>query len=503
MNRRIEKIIETRKENLSVRLENINEYRARPMFNNGGASYEISDRITAIHCGGIGMAHELANRMGLPDMINDSVRVFKKHRPYFESDHILNMAYNILSGGTCLEDIELLRNNEAYMDALGARRIPDPTTAGDFLRRFGEEDIRKLAGVIGRANVMMWKRMAGGRKKLGLGILDVDGKIQETTGECKEGMDISYKKSWGFSVLLLTEAASGMHLNVVNRPGNALSQEGAGEYMDDAIETMKKAFARIIMRGDTAFSLTKKFDDWTEGDVGFIFGYDAHPNIEKIAENIGENGWRALEAKEKNCLPNNRRKKKPRVKAAAVKRRRYRRLEQVGEHVAEFRYQPVKCGREYRMIAVRKRIEVSRGHAQLFDTYRYFFYITNIEDKSPEELVLLIRGRCNHENRIEQMANGVCALKMPTAEFYANWAYMLVGALAWNMKAYIGLMIPDKKKASEILKCEFKRFQNALINIPCQILTTGRRIVYRFLNYSPWVEVIFAVIPRMRALEFT
>jgi hypothetical protein len=502
VNDKIYEIIETRKENLGRRLENSKEYRSRPMFNSGGAIYDISKRTSAIHCGGIGLMHEMANRTDMVEILNGSVRVFKKHRPYFESDHILNMAYNILCGGTCLEDIELLRNNEAYMNALGARRIPDPTTAGDFLRRFRDDDIHDLSGAIGKINVKMWKKMLS-RRAREVGILDIDGKIQETYGECKEGMDVSYNGKWGFSVMLLTEATTGIHTNVINRPGNALSQEEAEQYLESSIATMSEAFGRIMIRGDTAFSLTWKFDEWTERGVDFIFGYDAHPNIEKIAENTGENRWRRLNRINGKKVAIVRRRRKPRVKALVVKRRKYRTLTQNEECVSEFKYRPGKCGQEYRMIAVRKRIGLSRGQAQLFNVYKYFFYITNIKDKTPEKLVRLIMGRCNHENRIEQMANGVRALKMPAAEFNANWAYMLIGALAWNMKAYIGLIIPDKKKASEILRCEFKRFQNALINIPCQILTTGRRIVYRFLNYSPWVEVIFASISRMRALEFT
>ena len=100
------------------------------------------------------------------------------------------------------------------------------------------------------------------------------------------------------------------------------------------------------------------------------------------------------------------------------------------------------------------------------------------------------------------MANGVHALKMPAAEFDANWVYMLIGALAWNLKIYAGLMIPDKKISSVLLKCEYKYFQNAFINIPCQILHTGRKLVYRFLNYSPMVEVMFRMIGYLRSLQY-
>ena len=246
MNRIIKQTIKKRKENLAQRLENINKDRDEPMLGTGRANLEVSQKTSAIHCGGIGVIRELVNRFGIPGMINENVNVLKRHKPYFESDHILNIAYNIVCGGTCIEDIELLRNNEAYLDAMSTQRIPDPTTAGDFLRRFSLEDILDLSLLIEKANIRIAQHALNSGKKA-VGIIDVDGKIQATTGGCKEKMDIAYTGAWGFSVLLLTEATTGMHLNVVNRPGNALSQEGAVEWMNRSIDTVKQIFRRVIM----------------------------------------------------------------------------------------------------------------------------------------------------------------------------------------------------------------------------------------------------------------
>jgi hypothetical protein len=470
------------------------------MFGTGRATLEVSQKTSAIHCGGIGIIRELVNGFDIPDMINEHVNVLKRHKPYFESDHILNIAYNIVCGGTCLEDIELLRNNEAYLDAMSTQRIPDPTTAGDFLRRFKLEDILSLSSLIENVNVRVAKHALNSEMKA-LGIIDVDGKIQATTGECKEKMDIAYTGAWGFSVLLLTEATTGMHLNVVNRPGNALSQEGAAEWMNRSIDTARQIFRRVIMRGDSAFSLTKEFDAWSDASVDFIFGYDAHPNMVNIAENLEKYRWKRLSHKKEAPGATHRRKKK-RVKKAAVARREYRTLTQTKEYVSEFMYRPGKCDRDYRVIVIKKNMKVTEGQHYLFDDYRYFFYITNMIKESPEELVHLIRGRCNHENKIEQMANGVHALKMPTAEFDANWAYMLIGVLAWNLKIYAALMIPDKSISAVLIKCEYKYFQNAFINIPCQILHTGRKLVYRFLNYSVMVDAMFRLLGRLRSLKY-
>ena len=78
----------------------------------------------------------IRKQLKLDQRINLDLQLFKMYAPYTEADHILNIAYNLLAGGTCLEHLELRRQDEAYLDALGAVRVPDPTTAGDFCRRF-------------------------------------------------------------------------------------------------------------------------------------------------------------------------------------------------------------------------------------------------------------------------------------------------------------------------------------------------------------------------------
>ena len=136
------KIIETLRKKIAKRLKKRNwKDQHRPMISGSNLHYDIDGRYSGISCGGIGIIQQLVQKIGLPALINSKLELLKRHLPYHESDHILNIVYNILSGGSCLEDIELRRNDEAYLDALGAKIIPDPTTAGDFLRRFDQKDI--------------------------------------------------------------------------------------------------------------------------------------------------------------------------------------------------------------------------------------------------------------------------------------------------------------------------------------------------------------------------
>jgi hypothetical protein len=257
-----------------------------PMFKDSNAHYEIAERTRAVGFGGIGAMHKLVCKLGLDKAINENVLLLKYHLPYWESDHVLNLAYNVLSGGSCLEDIERLRNDETYMNCLGAERIPDPTTAGDFLRRFDEVWVFALQETINGIRRKVWALQDASFRKEG--IIDVDGTIAETTGECKEGMDISYKGIWGYAPLIVSLANTNEVLYLVNRPGSRPSSDGAAEWMDRAIDLTMPVFKKVWLRGDTDFSLTHNFDRWDDEKVGLVFGYDAKKNIMEIADALPE-----------------------------------------------------------------------------------------------------------------------------------------------------------------------------------------------------------------------
>jgi hypothetical protein len=129
----------------------------QPMMAASNIHYQFADRTRAIAAGGIGAIHLLARRLGLVHDIDEDLHLLKRPLPYFESDHVLNIAYNLLAGGSRLEHLEVRRNDEVYLDALGARRIPDPTTAGDFCRRFSEPDVERLMETFNETRLRVWK----------------------------------------------------------------------------------------------------------------------------------------------------------------------------------------------------------------------------------------------------------------------------------------------------------------------------------------------------------
>jgi hypothetical protein len=501
VNKKYHKTIEKNRRSIKRRLKRKNYGEQRePMMKSVKIEYQVAARTRAIGYGGIGAIHTMVCKLGLDKAINKGVKLLKSHLPYHESDHVLNMTYNVMSGGTCLEDIERLRQDESYMNGLGAERIPDPTTAGDFLRRFKGEDLLDLQEAINRIRKTVWERE--GESFLEEGIIDVDGTIVGTTGECKGGMDMSYKGIWGYAPLLITLANTKEALYLVNRPGNKTSSDGAAAWIDRAIELVGGTFGKVWVRGDSDFSLTKNLDRWSE-QVSFVFGYDTMQNLEKIADELQKKAWKRLKRPSRYEVKTEERERPQNVKEQVVVERKYKNTRLLSEDVAEFPYRPVACKEEYRMVVVRKNLSVEKGAAVLFDDIRYFFYITNDRDKTKEEIVFFANDRCNQENVIGQLKSGVGALRMPSSDLHSNWAYMVIASLAWNLKAWYGLLTPDKAKGEEIVRMEFKRFLLSFVQLPCQIVNSGRRVVYRILAYSAELKIFLRTFEYIRKLKLT
>jgi len=494
------KIFSKRKRSIQKRLEKKPyEDQPKPIMTGQNIHYEMGDKTQAMNCGGIGAIHKMVKQIGLDKEIDDHLELLKVHLPYHESDHVLNIAYNALVGGVRLEDIELRRNDEVFMDAIGAQRIPDPTTAGDFTRRFQRKELVLLMDCINNARQRVWSKAPKGLLKEA--IIDVDGTLSGTLGECKQGMDISYKGIWGYHPLIISLANTNEVLYLVNRSGNVVSHEGAAEWIDRAIELVSPHSKKILVRGDTDFSLTKHFDRWSE-QVDFVFGMDACPGLVARADALEPACWDALKRGPKYEVLTQQRDKPENVKARIVVEREFKNIRLNSEEVAEFEYRPGKCRKPYRMVVLRKNLSVEKGEQVLFDDIRYFFYITTRRDLSVAEIVANANQRCNQENVIAQVKHGVNAMRMPVQDLESNWAYMIMATLAWNFKAWFGLLTPNRTRRTQIVKMEYRRFLNTFILIPCQIVPSGRKIIYRILGYNDALKDFFDTFERIRDLQF-
>lgn len=510
MNNRIRRQLRWFKARIEGRLSQENRNRCddgKPVLRGTGAIYEIAERVRAVASGGIGLVHRMVQALGLDREIDDRVELLKIHQPYHESDHVTNIAYNLLAGGECIEHLELLRNDKNYLDMLGARRIPDPTTAGDFCRRFeSAEQIDALQTAINEARIRVWQTQP--QDFFEHALIDADGTLVEASN-CTDGADFS-SKGFGFHPLVVTLANTQEVLFLENRPGPRPSHEGAAARLNQAVDLVRRAgFRRVTLRGDTDYSQTTFLDGWHKNRVRFVFGYAAFENLVERADSLKESAWSLLERGNRYQVKTAPRTRPANVREQAVVEREYRNIHLDEEHYSEFEYQPTKCERAYRMVVVRKRLSIKKGQALLFPEIRYFFYITNRRDVSAREVVRLANTRCDQERVIGQNKSDVGSLRCPLDNLHSNWAYMVIGTLAWNLAKWIALVLPARGRWKEqhaeqkktVLRMNFGTFVRAFMLVPAQLVRGAHQVRLRLLAWNQWQPVFFRALNSVRSIS--
>ena len=361
MNAKLRRKAKVRKRKKLRRIDKGNWSGASPMIRPESVKYELADKQQAIAAGGIGTLLELTKRLDLRKEINRAIALFKLHLPYDEADHVFNIAMNLLAGGNCLEHIEDRRQDEAYLNAVGAERVPDPTTAGDFCRRFSAVNVLRLMNAFNRVREKVWLQQPS--EFFDCAIIEGDGTQIETSAEKKQGIGINYKGQWGYHPLVVTLANTREPLFIANRSGNRPSHENSAFYFDLAVQRCRSAgFRKVVLRGDTDFALTENFDRWDDDSVEFVFGIDAMPNLVEIAENLDESAWKSMRRRRTlKAPPAKPRAKRPREKEAIVVKNKYLNKKLAGERIAEFDYSPGKCDRTYRVWCCTKRFICRAG----------------------------------------------------------------------------------------------------------------------------------------------
>jgi len=494
------------KQEVVFRTDRTQAHFGAPQLSNAPVRFELAQKIHAVAHGGLALIHQIVIQSKLVDALN-AISVLKWKAPYYESDHILNITYNFLCGGTALEHIEYRRQDPTYLNMLGTHSIPDPTTAGDFCRRYSTEQINRLQDHINQVRLRVWSRQP--QSFFNEAVVDLDGVIAPTDGECKQGMDISYNGKWGYHPLIVSLANTNEILYTMNRSGNRPSYEGAHVYIDKSIALLLMAgFKKIRLRGDTDFSQTEHLDRWDGTGVLFVFGIDAMPNLVAIAESLGNTDWERLVRSPKYEVKTTPRGKRENVKENIVTKRGFRNLVLEREDVAEVEYRPTKCEKCYRLVILRKTITVKKGQLELMPEIRYFFYITNDREKSAAEIVFESNARCNQENLFAQLKSGMNAMAMPLDTLNANWLYLVCACLALSLKSWLALwFIPDVDNRTEIgrrdrlLRMEFSSFLQALVMIPAQVLRSGRQVVVRLLHINSWTDIFFRIVAQVRSVR--
>lgn len=500
--RRRNKIIRReRRKQAALRSPKFEPQSSQPVLGRGRCKFSITDRSRVIAPGGLGVMHELVERVGLADQLNEDLGILKRQLPYFDSDHILTLAYNVLAGGTNLADVELLRSNRTFLSALNAQRLPGASTLGDFLRRFSESDVISLMDILNDARQRVWKQQPD--EFFDEATIDVDSTIVPIEGHCKEGIAASYTAVIGYHPLLVSLAQTSEPLYIVNRPGNANSPKGATEWLDAAINLCKSAgFRRLTLRGDSAFSQTKELDRWTADGVRCLFGLQIQPETLQKAEELPKQAWRRLERPEKHEIQTDRRGRPHNYRRALIHERGFPNTRLHAEWVSEILHRPNAATNKYRIIFLRKDVEKFEGQLSLYEDDKYFAFITNDFVTAAEDLVIEASQRCNQEKLIEQLKNGVHAFRCPVNTLVSNWAYSVIASLALSLKTWFALLLPEggpwasrrKSEKKDALRIEFKRFTNWFIQIPAQIVRTSRTVEFRFVGWRPTIPILFRVL---------
>ena len=442
---------------------------------------EIDQRSEVTPYGGLSLFGAFVRRFQIAEQLNDAVQLFKVHLPYHESDHILAIAANLFVGGTCLEDQTNLQRSEAVRRMLGAVRIPDPTTAGDFLRRFAGSDLASLRGAHDALGARVGRAVQRRRGKLPLLTVDLDGHYKLLYGVQKEGADFNYKCQWSYHPLVASLAQTGECLAIRNRPGNVRSSEDAAEVMDTVLPQLKERGARLLVRGDSDFDRQDLRDVCKKHGAYIAIVGRAHTGRPEIAKAIPAQAYRPFRPRAWRAVEERVRKhgfraraRKPNRRRKRARERSYKELRLVEQQIAEVPYRPTDCPFTYRLIVRRQLIENHKGQQHLFDEYRYRYVITDLPGPA-EDVIDETYQRCDQENLIQQLGAGLAAWRMPVAEFDGNSAWLEIARLAWNIAKWIALLtLPE-----ETIRWEWKRFRLAFVYIAAQVLRRSRQVTVR------------------------
>jgi hypothetical protein len=444
--------------------------------------------------GGLALAAGLMTRLRVPQALDGRLSLLKSHRPFHESDHVLTHVYNLFVGGSAIEDIGDLQHSEPIRRILGASRIPDPSTAGDFLRRFRRADIEELDRAIDEVQRRAW-RSAHGSRKVRQGVVDLDSHVRHVYGDQKEGADFTYKGGFGYHPLVISLAGTQECLRLVNRPGNVASAEGAASHLAELAPMLKSRFKRVLVRGDSAFARQDIFDVCGEHDLYFAMVSSAQQNFEELADSLPERRWKPFCASEsKPSRGCGRRKRGQNRRRRRARERGKRDLKLEKQWVAEIDYRPARSERTYRLIVRRQRIEESAQGA-LFELWRYRYVLTNLpKSVSTEDAVRETYRRCDQENVIEQLRGGVAAMRMPTGSLLANHAFLVCARLAHNLKAWLAMLALPV----EVMRWEWKRFRKAFVYVAARVILTARSHVLRLARSHRFAENMRRGIVRLQ-----
>ena len=447
---------------------------------------------------GIAPVRNLISKLGVASTIDSGVSVLKRHKPYFESDHILSFVYNFLTGGETINDIERLQEAKGFLRILGTERIPDPTTAGDFLVRFKEKDIADFQDSLDAMQDTAFSLMSNKRKEWAT--IEQDSSIHEVYGEKKEGADYAYNNTYSYVAQYVTLAETGDVLHQELREGSCYSTRGLSKILPGIIDRVSRFFKHLRYRADSASYDKEIVKPCEQRGVEFYISAKKTARLMRAVQSIEEGVWkcfRSMKLKpESKKKPVKKRKKRKNQKRAVKNRRKPHRQRRGKIQIASFLYQPTGWDKPYRFVAKRTEVVDEYGQQYLEEglcKYIYHIVVTNNFEASDTRVMHIAQGRSNQENLIKDFKYGLGLSHVPTGFFLANRIYFKIAALAWNIKTWMLNLLEIGDGA--VLR--FKRFLYLWIHHACIVSKTGSNTVVismdpeeYYARYSNAIEAI-------------
>jgi hypothetical protein len=447
-------------------------------FSNPAVVVKENKRSPLLDYAGVVPVRNLIERLDIASVIDTNVSVLRRHNPYFESDHILNFVYNFLTGGEVISDLERLQEAKGILKILGTNRIPDPTTAGDFLVRFRERDIQSFQCAFEQIQDTAFSFLD--RRKKEIATVEHDSSIHEVYGQKKEGADYAYENTYSYQVQYVTLAETGDVLYQELREGNRYSSYGLSDILPGILDRVGKQFRQLRYRADSASYDKAIVGTCDEREVTFYISADHTKPLMRAIQQIEESAWKRFRGKGLSGTKKNRsgkrRKKRKNHKRRVQNRRKPNRDRRGKTTIASLFYQPEGWKRAYRYVVTRTEVVDRYGQQCLDDglcKYLYHIIVTNDFESSDTRAMHIARARANQENLIKDFKYGLGLSHVPTGFFLANRIYFKIAALAWNIKTWMLNLL----ELGDGAVLRFKRFLYLWINHACIVSNTARDTV--------------------------
>jgi len=407
------------------------------------------------HAGMI-LIREFAERMGVDQILDEEMKVKERERGYTESESVMGMVYNMIVGGECLGDLNVLRGDRGTQELLGVESIIAPTTAGEFLYKFDIGDVRDLS----RANDRLQQQVRG-QQKSKICTMDIDSSVYEQASTKKEGSNKAYNGEIGYHPMFAFWEEEGELIFSHLRRGSAYTASKAIWFMKETLKRVP-ADCEKRMRTDSGFYDKRTVNFCEERNITFGITADQTKPLMKAVAELSEKSWEDLE------------------KYGVAQ-------------VAELRYKPVGWQKSYRYVVKRNLEEKKTG--ELY--YRYHILVTNNEIDSKASVLEWHLQHANMENRIKEHKSGFALEKLPTQRFHANWAYLLIGQIAFNLIAWFKRLILPKDYHNSTIKT----IRHHILNLAGKIVHSARQFFLIISEHYKFRSVWKFAIKRLASLE--